>query len=87
MAIIFKIEKGFALPKIDLDFKLFPFEKMEVGDSFFVKNTDLSNYSAIQTSAYLRSQSKKFRRFTGKNYVFSIVVKRKESGVRVFRVY
>lgn len=87
MSKIFKIEKGHPMPKINMDHKIFPFDEMEVGDSFFVKNKQIKVYSTLQNQPYMYRMTQQFRRFSGKNYVFSIQSDKTKKGVRVFRIF
>lgn len=68
----YEIEKGIEIPEKSLS-SIYPFEIMEVGDSFFVD--DIKKYEALLSrKAYL------FKKFNIK-----ISVRRVDGGIRVWR--
>lgn len=72
----FIIDKGIPLPEKHVRWK-YPFDQMEVGDSFFVVNKDTTQMSALCKRAGKRLE----RRF-----VTAKVEQNGESGCRVWRM-
>ena len=68
----FKIEKGVPIPKKGREKKVWPFDEMAVGDSFFV-TADLHGRAQTAASWYSRRDRKKF------------TVRKVDGGYRVWR--
>ena len=81
----YKIDKNIPIP-IQVDYSVFPFEKMEIGDSFKVNLKDFSKTSCNQLRLFLYNRYKKFCFDTGSKKVFTFKEYRKEKYVRVFRI-
>lgn len=72
----FVIEKDVPLPEKNVRWK-YPFDQMEVGDSFFVVNKDTTQMSALCKRAGKR---------LGARFVTAKAERGDESGVRVWRM-
>lgn len=72
----FKIEKGIPVPQHVHANRKYPFMDLSVGDSFFVKTTDLKKAHAVACSARINSK-KSDKKFTAKQ---------DSDGVRVWRI-
>lgn len=72
----FSIEKDVPLPEKNVRGK-YPFDQMEVGDSFFVVNKDTTQMSALCKRAGKRLEGR---------FVTAKVEKDGQSGVRVWRM-
>lgn len=72
----YEVETGVPLPDKHVRWK-YPFEQLEVGDSFFVPNKDTTQMSALCKRAALR---------LGRRFVTAKFDKDGQSGVRVWRM-
>ena len=72
----FEIETGVPLPEKNVRYK-YPFDQMEVGDSFFVANKDTTQMSALCKRAGKR---------LGSRYVTAKAERGDQVGVRVWRM-
>ena len=75
---MYKIEKGIRITSIPKkEHSKYPFKDMEVNDSFFIPEKDLTR-SKIQSAVTYYSLKHPERRFT---------VRRTEDGCRIWRIY
>jgi len=72
----FDIEKGVPLPEKNVRWK-YPFDELEVGDSFFVANKDTTQLSALCKRAGSRLDAR---------FVTAKATKQGKEGVRVWRM-
>ena len=81
----YKIEKNIPIPA-PIDWSMFPFEKMDIGDSFRVDLKDFNKTSCNQLGLFLYTKYKKFCLDTGSKSVFTFKSYRQDKYVRVFRI-
>lgn len=80
------VEKDIPIPTQKLHYSMFPFQNMEVGDSFFVDRGRFKKYHLYYLRTYLYNKSKEYKM---DNYVddrFSFKIDRAMQGVRCFRI-
>lgn len=82
----FKIDKDIPIPNPIVNWKEFPFDEMEVGDSFFVKKSTYKHVTLIRLRGFLFERAKRFIIDECSLFKFSFVTERQNDGVRVFRV-
>lgn len=82
----YKIDKDIPIPEPVVCWREFPFEDMEVGDSFFVKKSTYKHVTLIRLRGFLYARAKKFLIDKCSLYKFSFITERQNDGVRVFRV-
>jgi len=81
-----KIDKNIPIPKPIVNWREFPFDEMEVGDSFFVKKSTYKHVTLIRLRGFLFDRAKRFLIDECSLFKFSFVTDRKNDGVRVFRI-
>lgn len=81
----FKIEKNIPLPETRWHYTKFPFDKMEIGDSFFVTKEDLNCISKDQVKQKVYMAYKKYNIESENEIVLSIRLDRIKNGIRVYR--
>ncbi len=74
-----KIEKNIPIPVTEIKY---PFDKMDVGDSFFIAETDKKERLKIQCA--VRSYFAMYRKKT--KTTMKIISKSLENGVRIWRI-
>lgn len=82
----YKIDKDIPIPNPVVNYSEFPFNEMEVGDSFFVKKSDYKCTTLIRLRGFLFARAKKFLINECSLFKFSFITERQNDGVRVFRV-
>jgi hypothetical protein len=81
--IVFEIEKNIPVPeRLESYPAVYPFDRMEAGDSFFVPNE--GNETGVQTAYRVRNASAKFRRKHRPDWRFC--TKAKSNGARIWRM-
>lgn len=75
--VMFKIQKGIPIPKIEAGTPLYPWEKMQVGDSIFSKNKG----SALKAAAYAYNKTAKEQ-----NLPHKLTARHIKGGVRVWKI-
>lgn len=81
-----KIDKDIPVPISKTHFSLFPFEDMEIGDSFFVDKSWFQMPTLIQLRSLLWRKSVEYRKNTGHDIKLSFHTIRTQNGVRTFRI-
>ncbi len=82
----YKIDKDVPIPKKHVHWSKFPFESMDIGDSFLTNIKTEEKTSCNQLKTYLYYKAKKYCIETFSNAKFSFCVNRTNKTVRVFRV-
>jgi len=77
----YKIEKGVPMERKRNNVVRFPFDKMKIGDSFFVPEKDQAPFY-VQASVYSAANS--YNRFHGTKLRMS--TRKEKGGVRVWRI-
>lgn len=78
---LYTIEKNIAISQKRKEIIRFPFEKMEVGDSFFIPSSDQA-INAARSSLFTAIRT--FNIFHNKTY--KILTRAQEKGLRVWRI-
>lgn len=82
----YKIEKEIPHPKNKGNWQRFPFEVMEVGDSFLVTKEDEKARTLIQLKSILWRKSNEYKMDTGDVSKFTFNLYRSQDGVRCFKI-
>lgn len=77
----YKVDKGIPMERKKHVFARFPFDKMKIGDSFFVPKED-QNPEGVGASIYSAANS--YNRFHGTK--IRVSTRKQEGGVRVWRI-
>ena len=78
-----KIEKDIPIPDVISRYK-YPFEEMEIGESFFVELGTHQNYISLRESIKLSARYNS--RNNGRSYHVSIIESGEKLGVRCWRI-
>jgi len=82
----YQIDKDIPIPSRHIKWSRFPFNAMDIGDSFFVTKKAEKKTSLIQLTSYLFLKQKEYRIESGHDAKFLIKKYRELDGCRVFRI-
>lgn len=77
-----KIEKGIEMPRINSKNSYYPYEKMEVGDSFYIEVKEGENMWNVQSR--LLTSSKSF--ILKNNLQWKFTTRKMDKGFRIWRI-
>lgn len=81
-----QIEKGVTIPPSKLHYSVFPFHKMEVGDSFFVPKDRFKSTSLLQLQGMIYYKMKLYKIDNAVMDMFHFHRDKENNGVRCWRI-